>query len=162
MIKKENLLCAKIASKNSIKPELKCIAFYGDRTVATDSFRLIEIPVACGKKQKEPILMYADTVKIPKGQIGIEEPAGQIVHGRYPDVDVVMDRDADIEFVTISVNGALLGELLTQMSKLNKFRRVTMHIPMERLRAIKLEAECDHIPKDDKRKARGLIMPMSK
>lgn len=162
MITKENLLVAKIAAKKSIKPEMNCIAFYGDRTIATDSFRLLEVPVINGEKYEEPIMMLADTVKIPKGMIGIEEPTGYRVAGKYPDVDRVIDGDKHLEYVEVSINGKMLGELLSQMGKLNKFCTVKMKIPTTPYRAIQLEAKCDHLPKNDERKARGLMMPMNK
>jgi hypothetical protein len=162
MITKENLLVAKIVSKSPIKEELKCIAFYGDRTVATDSFRLMEVPVSAGEKLAEPILMLADTVKIPKGFVGIEEPNGFKIDKTYPDIDVIMNNDTDIEYVELSINGAIFGELLTQMGKLNKFKEVKVRVPLTKYKAIRLEAKCDHLPKNDERKARGLIMPMNK
>ena len=162
MITKENLLVAKIAAKKSIKPELGCIAFYGDRTVATDSFRLMEVPVTDGVALDEPILMLADTVKIPKGYVGIDEPNGYRVAANYPDVDVVMNRDEETEYVELSVNGVMFGELLQQMGKLNKFAQVRLKIPVEKLKAIRLEADCAHLPKSDTRKARGLMMPMNR
>lgn len=162
MITKENLLVAKIASKKSIKPEMNCIAFYGDRTIATDSFRLMEVPVKDGEKYDEPILMLADTVKMPAGMVGLEEPTGYRVAAKYPDVDRVIDGDAGVEYVEFSINGKMFGELLTQMGKLNKFQQIHVRVPTTPYRAIHLEAKCDHLPKNDKRKARGLIMPMNK
>lgn len=162
MITKENLLVAKIAAKKSIKPEMKCIAFYGDRTIATDTFRLMEVPVKEGEKYDEPILMLADTVTIPKGMEGMEEPTGYRVAAKYPDVDRVIDGDKHLEYVEVSINGKMFGELLTQMGKLNKFCTVKIKVPTTPYRAIHLEAKCDHLPKSDERKARGLIMPMNK
>jgi DNA polymerase III sliding clamp (beta) subunit (PCNA family) len=43
MYNKHNLAIAKIASKSSVRPELSGVYFTKDETVATDSFRLIEI-----------------------------------------------------------------------------------------------------------------------
>ena len=41
-----NLNVARVASKNGIKPELSSVFFTKDRTVATDSYRLLEVEVS--------------------------------------------------------------------------------------------------------------------
>lgn len=40
---KHNLEVAKVASKSDMKPELACVLFMPDKTVATDTFRLVEM-----------------------------------------------------------------------------------------------------------------------
>lgn len=161
MITKENLLVAKMADKKNTRPELQCIAFYGDRTIATDSYRMLDVPVKDGVKYDEPILMLADTVKIPAGMLGIEEPTGYRVAVKYPDVDKIMGDDKG-GYREVKVNAKLFGELLTQMSKLTKRSVVTIRIPNKDNVAIKIEATCMHLLESDKRKAIGLLMPILK
>ena len=48
MYNKNNLAVAAIASKSSIKPELASVLFTKDATVATDSFKLVEISTPSG------------------------------------------------------------------------------------------------------------------
>ena len=48
-----NFEIAKIASKSSSRPELRSVLFKKDRTVATDSIRLLEISVPKDKKASE-------------------------------------------------------------------------------------------------------------
>ena len=50
---KNNLNVSKIVSKNDIKPVLATVAFFKDKTVATDSYRLIEISTPRGQDIEE-------------------------------------------------------------------------------------------------------------
>lgn len=157
MYTKENLLVNKIAAKKSVKPELNCIAFYKNRTVATDSFRLMEVPTKDDVELADDIDMrLADTVKMPAGHVAIDEPIGYRVAGTYPDVDTVMERSGQGEFIELNLNGKLFGELLVQMSKMNKYGKVTVKVPTEKGRAIMLEA-----PYLKDKPAKGLMMPMA-
>lgn len=75
---KNNLSCAKIASKDSFKPELSSVFFTKEKTVATDSFRLLEVSVSSNVEPVEfpdamrgitPFLVDArgvSKIKIPK------------------------------------------------------------------------------------------------
>lgn len=157
MYTKENLLVAKIAAKKSVKPELNCIAYYGNRTVATDSFRLMEVPTEEGEAETKPTMCLADTAKMPPTVLKVYEPLGYRVAGTYPDIDQVLKEDKNEEYVEVSVNGKLFGELLIQMSKLNKFGQVKMRVPKTKYKAIRLEA-----PYLKDKPARGLMMPMNK
>lgn len=121
MYSKENLGITNIASKTSIKPALSCIAFYGDRTIATDSVRLIEIS-ADGEKKDTPTLYHAALVKavklkkeemITEAQLGIT-PTDEA----YPDVDSVIDPAfKDTNKVWARCNAKLLGGTLIEASK---------------------------------------------
>jgi hypothetical protein len=176
----KNLLPLKIVQRNnSIKPELASVAFYGNRTVATDSFRLMEVS-AFG--EAEPVrTVHRDKlkfVKIKKGEmIGsdkIEEQALQPLnpHGTYPDIDIVLREDKGVEYATIKVNGHMLGELLQQMAKMNKFGHVELNVPIDspykaiRITAGSHEGSWEGEPGSrmfiPKQRARGLMMPLSK
>jgi len=162
MYTKDHLLTAKIASKSLIKPELACIAYYGDKVVATDTYRMLEIPVEGGVALKEPDLRLASSAKMPAGFLKVEDPLGMkpANAGEYPSMDYVMKTHNEGEFVTVNVNGKLFGELLTQMAKLNKYNKVTLRVPMTAYKAIILEAPMGNINSDIK--ATGLMMPLNK
>jgi len=163
MYTKNHLLVAKIASKSLIKPELACIAYYGDKVVATDSFRMLEVPVEGGVALEKPELRLASSAKMPAGFVKVDEPLGikPVNAGKYPDMDLVKKIHNEGEFVTINVNGKLFGELLMQMAKLNKYNKVTLRVPITAYRAIMLEAPMGKIINSDI-KATGLMMPMNK
>lgn len=164
MYTKQHLLVAKIASKSFIKPELACIAYYGDKVIATDTFRMLEIPVEDGVALAEPDLRLASSAKMPVGFLKVDEPLGVKPRsaGKFPDTTFVTKKMSEGEFITLKVNGKLFGELLTQMSKLNKYGTVTMRVPIVELetanRAILLEAPMGDINKG--LKATGLMMPI--
>ena len=158
MYKKEHLLVAKIASKNSLKKELNCIAYRGDKVVATDSFRMMEVPVEDGVALEKPDLRIASSAKMPAGYLMVDEPLGLELKDadKYPDTDVVMKSSAEGEFVTFNVNGKLFGELLMQMAKLNNFGQVTVKVPTTPYKAIMLESKFGDLT------AKGLMMPMNR
>ena len=162
MYTKDHLLTAKIASKSLIKPELACIAYYGDKVIATDSFRMLEIPVVDGVALEKPDLRIASSAKMPAGFVKVDEPLGMkpTSAGEYPDTAFVTKRMNEGEFVTLKVNGKLFGELLMQMAKLNKYGTITMRVPMATQSAILLEAPMGDI--NSGIKATGLMMPMMK
>lgn len=123
MYNKENLMAKAIASKSSIKPELGCVAFYGNRTTATDSFRAIEIE-AFGEAH-EPILYQAKMLSVVKPtkyqQLNHTEFGLVPTEGNYPQIDVIADpafkKKEEGGYRTIGLNAELLGELLTTMAK---------------------------------------------
>jgi len=162
MYTKDHLLTAKIASKSLIKSELACIAYYGDKVIATDTFRMLEVPVEGGVALKEPDLRLASSAKMPAGFLKVEDPLGMkpVNAGKYPDMDLVKKIHNEGKIVTINVNGKLFGELLTQMAKLNRYGKVTLRVPMAEYKAIMLEAPMGDINSDIK--AKGLMMPLNK
>lgn len=171
MYNHHNLLTNKIASKSSIKPELSCIAFYGNRTVATDSFRLLEVS-ATGKKH-EPKLLPARDIKantIPKALVKfdldvIEGVTNQTANSdwQFPEIDGLMKEDPNVEYATVRVNGQLLGELLTQMSKMNKFKAVDIKIPIgENHKPIHLYSNDGNKNEEERQTAHGLFMGMNR
>ncbi len=163
MYNKHNIAIGKVASKTSFKPELACIAFYGNRTVATDSFRLIEMS-ADGRKQKEPTLLFAkevmERIKLKNEELDIKDIQATArldsIKATYPSIDVVLDSaEKDIEQV-IRVNAVYLAECAMILSKLSKFATVELHIPKNQGKALVLKAS------NDKQSARALIMPCIK
>ena len=166
MYNKNNIDILKVCSKG-IKPELRCVAFYGNRTVATDSFRLVEM--SADGEAHEPVMYSADllkTVKLKKGetidQEGIEARGLKPVAATYPEVDYVIKEQTQGDFVEVKLNGRYLAEVATLLSKLNVFEKVTLKVPVDGGvarpgRAIIVEAQ----GKDDQR-TRGIIMPINK
>lgn len=163
---KNNLAIGKVASKSSIKPELACIAFYGNRSVATDSFRLIEMS-AEGKKKKKPVMLHAKTlnqlVKLGKGESKtlediIASARIQTTKGEYPDIDRVLDDCEKNDSVKIKLNGEYLADILDILSKLGSFGEVELLVPTKEYKPLVIKAESA----DKKQKARALLMPMTR
>lgn len=171
MYNKLNLLPAKVASRGAIKRELNCVAFYGDRTVATDTFRALEVE-ADGEKLDKPELYPSGLVKAVKLKAGEEmhEPSAHGLNdvsddvGEYPDVLQIIDRvERDDDCVEVSINGRLLGEMLTLMAKANAYEQVKMRVPKGTGRAVYLYTDATaKTGKNKAKKMRGLCMPMNR
>lgn len=67
-----NLNVAKVASKTGINPELRAVAFFKDKTVATDRFRLIEMSTPA-EEGKDPLENYP-TAGVKNILTKLEEP----------------------------------------------------------------------------------------
>lgn len=165
---KNNFAVAKAASRSGIRAEMACVAFYGDRTVATDSFSLIEMS-ATGKKKETPVLYYADDlkkVKMLKDTTFNDDkmPIPQApVHGDvYPKVDVALNGFESGEFTEIVVNAAFLENILSVMKRVDsKYGNVTLRVPQQHNRPIIITAQNK---KDGEvtQKARAFLMPVVK
>jgi len=104
MYNKLNLEVGKVASKSFIKPGLTAIAFYDDRTVATDSFRMIEISKPgvkefSRKTSKDPVLKYAPQAMRHKTLFKKDQQfevkdiiCDTPIHDQYPKIDDVIDK----------------------------------------------------------------------
>ena len=114
------------SSKASIKPELGGIAFYGNRTVATNSFLLFEVK-AEGERLEEPVLLDAKDVK-QRVRLGkddkvtldlLEHEYGlKPVEATYPEVDRIIDPAFSQEdYVEVSINGEYLAQIAKILSK---------------------------------------------
>lgn len=172
MYNKNNFAIHKIASDSTIKQELHAVAFYGNRSVATDAFRLIEM-TAWGEPH-EPILYDRDEVKKIKLEKGVikselrDATTARPYEGlTYPDVDIVTKkafREAEDPtlYTMVMVNAELLEGLLTIMKKLNTFGKVSISVPKERNKAMVLFAETVAQGTADKQTARALLMPIVK
>lgn len=133
MYTKLNLLPAKIAAKNSIKPAFQHVMFDGNRTVATDTFRLLEVSTL-HDMNTEPTFLEASLVKKHKvpskelhvnpADIGTPNP-----HVVFPNVDIIMKEKVGVEYTTVEMNAELLGGLLLAMGNMNKFKSVTIKVP---------------------------------
>ena len=168
MYTKLNLLPAKIASTSDIKPALTMVMFDGARTVATDSFRLLEVSTVDGEKTT-PVFIDAQMVKkhkVPAKDIEVDINTISLPnpHVEYPNIDMIMKEKSSVEYAEIKVNGQLLGELLQVMSKINKYGVVTLKVP------INSHYEAIHLYADAKKTnygtptqtAHGLCMPINK
>ena len=171
MYNHNNLLPAKVTNKNAIKLELQSVAFYGNRTIGTDSFRLLEVS-ATGTPH-EPRIIPAQFIKTSKfdkkvlqfNQEYIESITNIIAnpHNQYPDVDKIMSEDKTIEYATVKVNAELLGELLLAMSKIGKFAEVEMKVPINQTyKPIHLYTHDSNPNQSERQTAHGLMMPLNK
>lgn len=171
MYTKLNQLAAKFASRYGLKEELRSVAFFGNRTIATDSFRLLEVSAKPDKDGNlpdahEPKLIIADAIKKLKLKksdeltlTDIEKQTGVPAnpHITYPDVDIIINNAAkNDECTELTVNGRLLGELLIAMSKGNAVEAVTLRVPHGPARPIYAYTKLGE------QKMRGLCMPMNK
>lgn len=173
MYNHNNLLPAKIASKSSIKPEMQSVAFYGNRTIATDTFRLLEVstPFSDPAEAHAPAIIDSKLFKattIPKKTLNFDlaeiEKATKTVANpniNYPDVDQIMSEKPDVEYASIKINGELLGELLVAMSKINKFGVVELKVPINQAYTpVHIYARTED--NKNKQTAHGLCMPVNK
>lgn len=170
MYNKNNIAVAKVASKGAIKRELNCVAFYGNRTVATDSFRLIEMS-AVGDVLSVPVLVPVETlksIKLKKGETIETEKLPEALNTNqytYPDVDQVLkshfDRVDDPEsYSSIKLNAELLEQVLAVLKHVNTFKAVTLSVPTTPGRPVLIQAETQQ--KGKEQKARALVMPHNK
>lgn len=168
MYNKHNLLPLKFVSKLSLKPELASVAFYPNRTIGTDSFRLLEVSSLNPEENStrtgttEPTIIHKDElkqIKLKKGETTTIPNLPTIEDRTYPDVDIVMKEDLNQAYATIKVDGKLLGEMLVAMATMNPFGQVELRVPVNTpYKAIRLTAT------DNKTKqvARGLVMPQNR
>jgi hypothetical protein len=141
--------------------KIKDVAFYGDRVVATDSFRLIEI-LASGEAH-EAICFDATmlkAVKIPKGYSKSEEEFGLVPSKEtYPKWQELKDDFDKQEYVEFFVNGDYLAEIVSQFAKLSKHKQVSIQVPKKYF-----EKEAHVVAKPIKIKApdaTAYLMPMN-
>lgn len=167
MYNKHHLEVGKIASKSSIKPELQSIAFFGDKVLATDSFRAIEYTVPQGERLEKPVMLNAKLVRKRVKMDKYEELSVEDIRrvarlepteGTYPEVEKIMKDSQKNECITISVNGRYLAEIASLLCGFNKFDQVVLKIPTQQGKPILLEAK----GKEGDMEGRGLIMPMNR
>lgn len=170
MYNKLNLAITKIASKVTIRPELASVAFFGDKTVTTDSYRLIEVS-APGERLEEPVLLNAKHLKSNfKPAVGEHYSLEQImtrsgakpVIGTFPKYEEIMNPAvARTDDLKVKINGKLLAELVELASQTNKFSVVELSIPLTQGLPILVSSQGSG--KDlIQQKVRGLIMPINK
>jgi len=164
---KNNFAVAKVASRSGIKAELACVAFYGDRTVATDSFSLIEMS-ATGKKREVPILYYADElkkIKMLKDTTFTDDtiPMKESVDGdRFPKVDVALDNFERGEFTEVVIHAEYLERIMSVLKRVDcTHGNVTLRVPKEPNRAIIMTAT-NKKNSTITQKARAFLMPVFK
>lgn len=170
MYNQNNLLPLKVVSKTSIKNELQCVAFYGNRTIATDSFRLMEVSSVGESEAHEPKLIHHTDLKavklkkderidLPLLELKADAPAKSEF---YPDVDKILNENDTVEYAKVKVDGKLLGETLIAMAKMNVFHQVELRVPINTAnKPIRLFAH-NHKAGDNRQEARGLVMPQNK
>ena len=165
MYNKNNIAIAKIASKSSIKLELACVAMYGNRTVATDGFKLVEMS-ATG--EAHPLVLFnaehlKSTVKLKKGETITEKdvPLKEIGGENFPDVDIILRQFKQVDdpesYTSINLSAEYLEQVLSVVKNLNAFKQVTLSVPTGPRRPILITAECKN--KGIEQTARALVMP---
>lgn len=162
MYNTNNLNVAKVASKTTIKPVLNAVAFYKNKTVATDSFHLLEMSTV-----EEIEGMSDDSIIIPLQNLKAIEKAQPLsivtlktLHTfedeTFPEYEHLMPK-IETEMLSQSFNVDLLIEGLTVLKKMkNKFGRVTIHT-FGGYKPLMITAENE----DTKQKARYIIMPLT-
>jgi len=170
MYNKNNFAIHKATSKHCIKPEFRMVALYGDRSIATDSFRLIEMS-ATGEAHP-PRLYPADlikSVKIKKNETMAEDdiPVKPWPDDNYPDVDQVLkshfDKKDDPErYSTIKLNGEYLEQVFSVLKNLNAFKAVEISVPTTPGSPVLVTAETTNKGHQDIQKARAIIMPLNR
>lgn len=170
MYNKNNIAIRKVASRSSIRPELACVAFYGDRTLATDSFRAVEMS-ATGKKKGKPDLYTArslEAVKLKKGEtvddktMPVKKAVG--ITNDYPNLDEVFKRTEGKPYASVRVNARYLAELCDLLKGLDPYEAITLKVPTESpYQPVIIEADNSRGPsgKEAKQTARAVLMPMN-
>ena len=191
---RHNLAVSKIASLDTYKPVLSSVFFSKEKTVATDSFRLLEVSVDTSVKAEDfpqvqgnsamhgckPFLAEARQVaeiKIPKGKgllpitqyaalkhvddkhvefLTTDMSVASVMSARriddtFPSYEQIFPQGKAVAKVTI--NGALLAEMLKIMSEMTPQGTVTLYLYGGEL-PLELRAE------STTQKARGLLMPI--
>jgi len=171
MYNKNNIALAKVASTSTIREELACVAFYGDKTVATDSFRLVEMS-ASGKAKKTPVLYPAKALKAMKPKKTDEyddksipvKPA-EAKGDRYPEYEQIFKRTEGKKYAEVKLNAEYLADLCTLLKDLDPFSAITLRVPIEsRYEPVILEADSVRKVKkegEQVQRARALLMPMN-
>lgn len=162
MYNKNNLAVAKVASKSSIRPSLACVAFYGDKTVATDSFRLIEMS-ADGEGLETPELYHADVVKgikLKKGETIDSIPGEQGANGdTFPLYEHVIADAEKHAYRDIMVNAEYLAEICTILKDVHPFKKIKLSIPVAGTQyPVIITAQG---ARETDQKARALLMPFN-
>ena len=176
---KINLSVAKIASKSGSRPEISGVFFTAKHTVATDSFRLVEISVPADKKPEDvkdamrgvkPFIASGEMVKDIKLKDNSEVVAIKHLHdnrieflvgenivnvkridGEYPDYESIMPTGEPS--ASVKINAKYLSEVLDILGKLGgASNEVVMKIYGKELQMVVVEAG------SDKQKGKGVIM----
>ena len=180
MYNKHNQAVAKFAAKTCVKPVLASVLFTNEKTIATDSSRLLEVSSLRQEDDSEnidPTLILADSVRViqlPKkrptfwfktatkklveimtrDERGAEKvfSTNDIIDEEFPDYEQLFPTEFDVEII---MNGKLLGEMLTEIGKMSKRSSVTIKIKQGK--PVVLISETD-----EGQKVRGLIMQQRK
>ena len=115
-----------------VSERLPNVAFYGNKVVATDSFRLIEME-ADGEAHESvqfPAQMLK-AVKIPKG-FKMNEDDFKLqpdTESKFPDYMQLSEKWDKEEYIEVCLNGNYLAELCSQLAKLHSHKKVVLRIP---------------------------------
>jgi len=170
MYTNNNLLTLKATNPKSMNPVTSAVAFYGNRTIGTDSFRLLE--VSAPGEAHEPTVIYSNQLKSFKPekkvtQFTLEDITTALKtvshYVYYPDVDQVLAEKTDEEYSTIKVNATLFGELLVTMGKMAKNGIVEIKIPTKcKTNPIHIYANSHEHYQSENQTAHGLMMRTNK
>lgn len=167
----KNLLPIKVTAKKTFNPNFESIAFYGNRSVATDRYRLLEVS-ATGEPH-DPKIIPANQIKTTKFDKKIinfdlshieaiaNTPANP--HTEYPNVDLVLKEDDSIEYATIEVNAKLFSELLLAMSNISNSHVVEIKVPINQTyKPIHIYTTDNNPNQSQRQTAHGLMMPINR
>lgn len=160
MFNKFNFQISKITAKSYIRPEISGVFVQPNRTVATDSFRLIEVErTAHGKTQgfKSFILPKENAENLSKlDDVGIsmikfnDLPK---IDGEYPKYKQIMQEKG--KYTSIKLNPKLLKDLIDFYAKFSE-TEIEMRVPVNHDSPIFLNGE----NKITGQKSRGTLMPI--
>lgn len=141
----------------------------GVTTVATDSFRLVEIKNVAPDAPEaiEPVYLEGASLKAAKikntaeivkgnGKVFISTPDTSVAvkegANSFPEYEQIFEQVGDC--VEMDVNGKYFSEVLAALSKIHDFEHVTLRIPTKERRPIEVRA------KGNNHEARALVMPV--
>jgi len=162
MYSKLNLMVHKIASKNSIKEELKTVAFEGNRTRATDSFKVLEI--GNDSERTDTTLLGAKTV----AKLASNPELFNRLMKHLPTVEA-KPADTDMAFAdfakkrnaggsaTVSVNAEYLEQILGILKRMDRHKKVLLTVPVGEGQPVFIEAVGD-----EGTYGRALVMTLNK
>lgn len=156
MYNKNNLAIHTCASTSGMRQGMTCVAFYGDKTVATDSYSLVQ--VSANGEPHAPVLYPANLIKAVKVDKNAHIDASDMgvlpLDDFYPEIDGVIKSALHNERTMVKVNAEYLIKVLKAMKSVSK--SVTIGIPTEPGRPMTIE--CAH----NGQTATGLVMPIIK
>ena len=108
------------------------VAFYGNKVVATDSYRLVEMP-ADGEPHE--LVQYpaqlVKSIKIPKKTKMSDKDFGIMpdTKSHFPEYQELKDKFEKAEYIEFNINGKYLAELANEFAKLASTKQVKISIP---------------------------------
>lgn len=177
---KNQLLVSAFAENTDVRTELNSVYCDGQKTIATDSYRMMQVTKKGETEMSEPVMVakkYIDKLKVTKKkqEIDIDAEKFTISHDdvsysfvplhphqyTYPiqSVKNILEEAKEKNKISIRINGAMFAELISAMAKIsdNKItHEIVLHISNTPSNPVMITAE------SNTEKAEALIMPINK